>query len=133
MSKKIKQTNSQFSLFPLILFSMQITTMFVCISNYILLQMPIVLFFNFYFQHVIFHCPKHHFLQLAEEYLKVQNEMIFLSHHMEKLAERLSLTAEQQYEEEEVRRLENEKVSCLQNCFNTINLFLILKIYHYLV
>uniref|UniRef100_A0A1B6DMJ8 Mitogen-activated protein kinase kinase kinase n=2 Tax=Clastoptera arizonana TaxID=38151 RepID=A0A1B6DMJ8_9HEMI len=51
---------------------------------------------------------------LAEEYLRVQTEMTYLSHHMEKLSERLSLTAEQQNEEEQVRRLQNEKENLLQ-------------------
>lgn len=51
--------------------------------------------------------------QLAQEYLKKQTEVALLSRRMEELAERLSLIAENQSdtEDEEIRKLESEKVS----------------------
>ena len=57
-------------------------------------------------------------LQLAQEYLKVQTEIAYLSRHRDQLAERLSEAEglsqlDQQDSEryqEEVRKLENEKV-----------------------
>ncbi|XP_054267418.1 mitogen-activated protein kinase kinase kinase 7-like [Macrosteles quadrilineatus] len=52
--------------------------------------------------------------QLAHEFLEVQTEMAFLQEHMKQLAERLSLTADQQQEEEEIRQLETEKENLLQ-------------------
>lgn len=36
--------------------------------------------------------------------------MAYLQKHMKDLADRLSVTAEQQQEDEEIRKLENEKV-----------------------
>ncbi|XP_046673530.1 mitogen-activated protein kinase kinase kinase 7-like [Homalodisca vitripennis] len=52
--------------------------------------------------------------QLAHEYLEVQTEMAYLQQHMQDLSERLSVTAEQQQEEEEIRKLEKEKEQLLQ-------------------
>lgn len=57
-------------------------------------------------------------MQLAQEYLKVQTEIAYLSRHMDQLAERLSeaegLSQLDQLDserlEEELRKLENEKV-----------------------
>lgn len=55
------------------------------------------------------------FIQLAQEYLKVQTEIAYLSRHMEQLAERLSqeeIMCDEGVEEddEEIRKLESEKV-----------------------
>lgn len=55
------------------------------------------------------------YFQLAQEYLKVQTEISFLTRHMQELAERLSqdeIMCEEGVEEddEEIRKLENEKV-----------------------
>jgi len=52
--------------------------------------------------------------QLAHEFLEVQTEMAYLQQHMKELSERLTMTAEQQQEEEEIRKLENEKENLLQ-------------------
>ncbi|RZF47238.1 hypothetical protein LSTR_LSTR004947 [Laodelphax striatellus] len=56
---------------------------------------------------------------LAQEYFKVTTQIAYLSNHMKELAERLSLTAEDQesltaQEDEEVRKLESEKESLVQ-------------------
>lgn len=48
--------------------------------------------------------------QLAHEYLEVQTKMAYLQNHMKDLAERLTVT-EQQQEDEEIQKLENEKVA----------------------
>lgn len=57
--------------------------------------------------------------QLAQEYLKVQTEISFLTRHMQELAERLSqdeIMCEEGVEEddEEIRKLENEKETLTQ-------------------
>lgn len=52
---------------------------------------------------------------MAQEYLKVQTEITFLTRHMQELAERLSqdeIMCDEGVEEddEEIKKLENEKV-----------------------
>ncbi|XP_075228054.1 mitogen-activated protein kinase kinase kinase 7-like isoform X2 [Lycorma delicatula] len=51
---------------------------------------------------------------LAEEYLKVQTEMAYLSKHMDDLAERLTAENQQENDDEEVRKLESEKKSLVE-------------------
>ncbi|XP_022196035.1 mitogen-activated protein kinase kinase kinase 7 [Nilaparvata lugens] len=51
---------------------------------------------------------------LAQEYFRVTTQIAYLSNQMRDLAERLSVTAEDQQEDEEVRKLESEKESLVQ-------------------
>lgn len=52
---------------------------------------------------------------MAHEYLEVQTKMAYLQNHMKDLAERLTVT-EQQQEDEEIQKLENEKVVLVLCC-----------------
>lgn len=61
--------------------------------------------------------------QIAQEYLKVQTEIAYLSRHMEQLAEQLSqeeIMCDEGIEEdhEEIKKLQSEKVSKLKFFFN---------------